>query len=129
MSVRWQFGLLGVVAAFGLAACGGDDGSGDDGEPLGGSLTITGDVVDFQTRMPVTTGASLSAVGLMPPPQVQVQGSSFTLLNVPENSTFQVLANAPPGNRATYSQITVTDSDVDRDAPRSYRLDRTRHAG
>lgn len=96
-----------------LVACGGDDGGGTDG-PLGGSLTVTGDVIDFETNVAITSAASVTTSGLLPAPQVTTQGASFTITGIPENSAFQVLAAAPPTHRATFSAaIIVTDSDVD----------------
>lgn len=109
MSARLIFSLS---TAFALIACGGDDTGGE--VPLGGSLTVTGDIVDFQTGATITTGASVSTSGLLPAPQVTTSGSTFTITEIPENSAFQVLAGAPPTHRATFSAaVVVTNSDVD----------------
>jgi len=95
--------------AFVAIGCGGDDGGGDDG-PLGGSLTVTGDVVDFQTGAAVSTGVSVTASGITPPPMISAQGSMFTITQVPENSVFQVLASAMD-YRATFSQVVEVTTD------------------
>src|SRR5262245_21347873 len=84
--------------ALALAACTDNSGSG----VLGGSLTVSGTVNDFQTSAAVAGAASLSTTGLLPPPRITVQGSEFTLDGVPENSAFQILASVPPTHRATY---------------------------
>ena len=42
-----MFARLWLALAVAVMGCGGDEGGGDD-TPLGGSLTVTGDVVDFQ---------------------------------------------------------------------------------
>ena len=109
MSARFLFGVLAV----GLIACGGDDGSSSDG-PLGGSLMVTGQVVDFQTGAAIASAASVTTSGLLPPPQVTTQGADFTIAGIVENSAFQILASAPPTHRATFSSaVVVTTSDVD----------------
>lgn len=102
-----------LVVAVGLFACG-DDGGTDPGGPLGGSLMVTGDVVDFETGQPVTSAASVTTSGLVPAPQISTLGATFTIDGVPENSAFQILAGAPPTHRSTYSaSVVVTDSDLD----------------
>ena len=102
-----------IMFAFALAACGGDGVEGDDA-PLGGSLTVTGDVVDFGTRAAVAGAASVSTSGLSPAPRITTQGAGFTIEGVPENSAFQILASVPPDHRATFSPaVIVTDTDVD----------------
>jgi len=99
---------LSVVA--GLAACGG--GGGDD-TPLGGALTVTGQVVDFNTGAAVASAASVSTSGLSPAPLITTQGAGFTIDNIPEHSAFNILASAPPTHRATFSPtIEVVDADV-----------------
>lgn len=93
-----------------ISAC--SDNSSSD--VLGGSLTVTGTVVDFQTGAEVTGAASIATTALVPTPQVSVQGAAFTIDGVPENSAFQVLASVPPTHHATYSQvITVVSDPVD----------------
>jgi hypothetical protein len=95
-----------------LVACSGDS-SNDD--VLGGSLTVSGTVHDFQTGAEVTGAASVSTTALDPTPTITVSGASFTIDGVPENSAFQVLASVPTSHRATYSQlIEVIADDLDR---------------
>jgi len=82
-------------------------------DPLGGSLTVKGAVVDFQTGTAIDGSTTVTASGLVPPPRVTSQGASFTIDGVPENSAFQSLASAPPSHRATFSPaVVVTTSDV-----------------
>lgn len=91
-------------------ACGGGDDSGD--APLGGSLTVTGDVVDFQNGAAVGTGVSVTASGITPPPMIAAQGSMFTITEVPEYSVFQILASATD-YRPTFSEvIEVTNQNI-----------------
>ena len=116
MSARW---IIGLSTAFALVswggACGGDDGpGGEEDGPLGGALTVTGEVVDFETGATLASGVSVSTSGLVPAPQVTTTGASFAITGIPENSAFQVLAGAPPTHRGTFStSVVVTDSDLD----------------
>src|SRR5689334_3049119 len=88
--------------------------SNDAQDVLGGSLTVTGTVHDFQTDAAVMGAASVSTTALSPTPKVTVEGAAFTLDGVPENSAFQVLASVPSTHRATYSQlIEVINDDLD----------------
>src|SRR4051812_19048232 len=105
--------LLAILVAVGPTACGfGDDSSGDG--PIGGSLTVVGQVVDFQTGAAVATAASVTTSGLLPAPQITTQGADFTITGIPENSAFTVLASAPPAHRQTFSStVVVTSSDLD----------------
>lgn len=99
-----------VMVTVAVAACGGDD----DVGPLGGSLTVSGDVVDWNTGTSVTGAASVSTSGLIPAPRITTQGASFTIEGIPENSAFQILAGAPPSHRSTFSQaVVVTADDID----------------
>jgi mono/diheme cytochrome c family protein len=82
-------------------------------EPLGGSLTVTGGVVDFQTREAVASGVSVTSSGLTTPPVISVQGSMFTLTDVPEHSIFQLLASASDYSPTFSEVIEVTDHDID----------------
>ncbi len=100
-------GALAAVAA--LPACDFSGSDGDDG-PLGGSFSVTGDVVDFYTREAVA-GASLSTSGLLPPPRVTVAGASFGISDVPANSAFQIAASAPPTYRTTFSASVIVEED------------------
>ena len=96
--------------AVALVACSDNDSSG----VLGGALTVSGSVVDFQSGAEVNGAASVTAIGLAPIPKTTVEGASFTLEAVPENSTFQVLTSVAPTHRSTYSQtIIVINEDLD----------------
>ncbi len=104
--------LISSALAIGMIGC--SFASDDPSDPLGGSLTVTGEVVDFQTQAAITTAASVSTSGLLPAPQVTAHGASFTIEGIPENSTFQILAAAPPDHRGTYSAaVVLTSADLD----------------
>ncbi len=104
--------LLTSALAIGVIAC--SSNRSGPGESIGGSLTVTGEVVDFQTGAAISSAASVSTSGLLPAPRVTSQGVSFTIEGIPENSTFQILAAAPPGHRGTYSAaVVLTSSDLD----------------
>ncbi len=81
---------------------------------LGGSLSVSGTVHDFSSGDEITGAASVSTTALSPLPTVTVEGASFTIDGIPENSVFQILASVPTTHRATNSQvIEVTRSDLD----------------
>lgn len=84
--------------------------------PDAATVTVHGQVVDFQTGMAVDAVTDVTVAGLIPPPQVERQGASFTLTGVPENSAFEVLATAAM-HRPTYSPAVVTTSGIDLKAP------------
>jgi hypothetical protein len=95
-----------------LTACGFSDDP-DTGDPLGGSLTVTGSVTDFETGAAIEGAATVSVSGLLGGQTVSTQGSAFTIDGIPENSAFQILAGAPPSHRSTFSAtVVVTDADV-----------------
>lgn len=107
-----------IIATFGLAAlaaCGFGSGSGDEPEgPLGGSLTVTGEVVDFETGAAISGTATVTTSGLLSAPLVTAQGASFEITGIPENSAFQILAAAPPTHRSTFSStVSVLGADLD----------------
>jgi hypothetical protein len=94
-----------------IAGCG-DDGSSTG--PLGGSLTVTGDVHDFQSGAVLDVTAMVSTTALDPAPTIMTSGAHFTIDGVPENSAFQILATAAPTHHATYSPaIEVISDDID----------------
>lgn len=107
-------GLLCVFVSFAAISCSFSEDEGVDG-PLGGSRTVEGTVVDFETGMPIGGAASISTSGLSPVPKVTAQGASFTITGVPENSAFQVLASAPTTHRSTFSDAIVVEDDDLRD--------------
>jgi hypothetical protein len=81
--------------------------------PSGGVLTVSGQVVDFQTAAPIDGSTSVTISGLVPAPRVTSQGAAFTIQDVPEDSAFQILAAAPPTHRSTFSPaVVVTTSNV-----------------
>jgi len=109
MSARLLALLTCVVAA---TACGTDSSGGDDG-PLGGSRTVTGTVVDFETGTTIAGAASISTSGVVPAPRVTTQGADFTIEGVPDNSTFQILAAVPPTHHSTFGpSVDVLTADI-----------------
>jgi hypothetical protein len=108
MSARWLVLLL----AFAVG-CADDTNGGDDDGPLGGSRTVSGEVVDFETGDPVSGAASVATSGLLPAPGITTQGASFTIVGVPDNSTFQILASVSPTHRATFGpSVDVLSDDL-----------------
>lgn len=100
-----------ILVGIALTAC---DFNSDKSIPLGGALTVSGQVVDFQTGAALSVEASVSTSGLLPPPKVTSQGAGFSIEGIPENSAFQILAGAPPTHRGTFSQVViVTTSDLE----------------
>jgi hypothetical protein len=98
-----------ICLALVLAAC-----SNDGQDVLGGSLTVTGTVHDFQTNELVAGAASVSTTALVPTPKITVEGATFTIDGVPENSAFQILSSVPTTHRPTYSPaIEVIADDLD----------------
>jgi len=71
--------------------------------PLGGSLSVSGTVLDFETNMPVAGTPMVSTTGLNPEPAITMNGADFILTNIPEISAFQILATMPPEYLPTYS--------------------------
>jgi hypothetical protein len=93
-----------------VVGCGSDSGGDDDvSPPLGGARTVRGSVVDFVTGMPVEGATSVSVSGLQPAPRITVQGATYEIADVPENSTFHILAASPPAHRATFSPAVVVE--------------------
>jgi hypothetical protein len=93
-----------------FAACGSDA---QDGV-LGGSLSVSGDVYDFQSGTGVSGDATIATSALVPPPEISTSGASYVIDRVPENSAFQILAAVSGTHRATYNATTeVFDTDVD----------------
>src|SRR4030095_10059402 len=104
--MRW------IVACASLMGCSFTEGTLEP--PLGGSLMVSGQIVDFKSDAPVEGSASISTSGLQPQPTITTNGATFTLDVVPEYSVFHVLASVPPTHRATYSPaIEVTNTDLE----------------
>jgi hypothetical protein len=80
-------------------------------DTLGGSLTVTGSVLDFQTGTEVMGAATIATTALSPLPEITASGAQFTINGVLENSAFQILASVPPTHRSTYSQVIEVVSD------------------
>jgi hypothetical protein len=95
-----------VASALALASgCSfGSDGD-SSGEPDGGSLSVTGTLVDFQSGVAITATAGLSTSGLLPAPELDLDGAAFDVSGIPANSAFQLLTTAPPTYRATFSPV------------------------
>jgi hypothetical protein len=112
-------GLLCVlisIASTASTACGifSSEDTGDDvPEPLGGSRTVEGTVVDFESGQPVAGAASISTSGIVNRElTISAQGAAFTIEGVPENSAFQILASAP-AHKPTFSEaVIVGESDL-----------------
>jgi hypothetical protein len=80
--------------------------------PLGGALTISGEVVDFQTTQPLTTMPTIDVTGV-PGATVTVQDATFTIEDVPDNSSFSIHVTDDPTYAPTYSPaIAVSTSDL-----------------
>ncbi|MCE9579672.1 MAG: hypothetical protein K8W52_41525 [Deltaproteobacteria bacterium] len=82
------------------------------GDP-GDGLSVTGEVVDFATGLPVTGAISVSTRDLSPQPIATIAAPTFVLDGVTPHSVFYALASADD-HRATFSAaITVEDAHVD----------------
>ena len=105
-------GLLCVLVSLTTTSCffTSEDPGDDAVEPLGGSRTVAGTVVDFESGQPIAGAASVSTSGLLPEPTVTPQGAEFTITGVPENSAFQILASAP-AHRPTFSEAVIVGTD------------------
>jgi hypothetical protein len=109
-----------ALALLVFAACGSDA---QDGV-LGGSLSVSGDVYDFQTGAAVSGDVTIETSALIPAPTVTTEGSSYVIDHVPENSAFQILAGVSGTYRPTYNATTeVTNSDLD--GVKSYSVSET----
>src|SRR5262245_58348257 len=79
--------------------------------PLGGSRTLNGTVVDFESNQAIPGVATISTTGLAVVPTITSQGASFTLTGVPDHSVFQVLVAVPPSHRPTFSDAVIVETD------------------
>ncbi|HEY7955763.1 MAG TPA: hypothetical protein VII38_10745 [Polyangia bacterium] len=85
---------------------------GDGGTPLPSLVSVSGDVVDFQTGAPLAS-AQVSTIGVTPAPTVAITTSSFMLTGVEPFSVFYVIASSPPDYPSTYqTALTVNASDL-----------------
>jgi len=103
--------LPGILIPFAAAACDFTIPPQKDGGVTGGTRTIAGTVVDFETGVPIAGVASISTAGLAAAPTITTQGSSFTLSGVPDNSVFQILVSAPLAYRTTFSDAVVVGTE------------------
>jgi hypothetical protein len=94
-------------AALAITACTFQSDSPSGGGPVG----VQGQIVDFQSRAAVAA-SSVTISGLIPEPQVDLRGASFSIGDVPADSAFGVLAAAAM-HRPTYSQVVVASSGLD----------------
>lgn len=86
------------------------DGGTDDAYFAPSALSVSGQVADFETAQTLTSSATMATAALVPPPNVSVQGATFTLDAVPPFSTFFLLAGSPPDHVLTYNApMTVKD--------------------
>lgn len=93
-----------------FAGCGNSSPS----DVLGGSLSVSGDVYDFQSGTVVSGDVVIATSALVPPPTISTEGASYLIDRVPENSAFQILASLSGTHRATYNATTeVFDTDID----------------
>jgi hypothetical protein len=102
-------GLLCVLISFTASSCFFSSEDAGDDEPLGGSRTVEGTVVDFDSDQAISGAASVSTSGLIPEPMITSQGAEFTIKGVPENSAFQILASAP-SYRPTFSAAVIVET-------------------
>lgn len=103
-------GLLYIFVSFAASSCIFTSESPDGVEPLGGSRTVEGTVVDFESGQPIGGAASVATSGLVPEPQITTQGAAFTIRGVPDNSAFQIKASAA-GHQATFSESVLVATD------------------
>jgi len=99
-------GLLCVLISVTASSCIFSSEDPGDDEPLGGSRTVEGTVVDFESGQPISGAASISTSGLLPEPMITTQAATFTIKGVPENSAFQILSTAP-AHRSTFSEAVI----------------------
>jgi len=96
------------AAIVGFMGCGFSNSS---TSPEGGPVAVRGQIVELQSGVAVDPVTSVAVSGLAPTPKVDVQGASFTIDDIPEDSAFGILVAAPT-HRSTYSQVVVTTSDL-----------------
>lgn len=119
-----------AILLFAVAACGDDETSsasgtgGAGGTGTGGAggsggtlviptLRVSGTAVDFEGGAAITGSATVTTVGLTPPPTVSVTGAEFVIEGVAPFSAFHLLSGSPPDYRSTYNVATeVLDVDV-----------------
>ena len=106
-------GTNGAGGAGGTGSGAGAGGSGTGGELVVPTLRISGTAVDFEGGAAITGSATVTTMGLTPPPTVSVTGADFVIEGVAPFSVFHVLSGSPPNYRSTYNVATeVMDVDV-----------------
>jgi len=76
-------------------------------------VSVSGQVLDFDTLMPLAGATSVAASGVSPVPAVSMNGADFVLTNVQPYSVFYLIASSPPDYRSTYNApVSVSASDV-----------------
>ena len=109
------FTSLGAIALF--AACSsGSDTAGPEETPEAIPVSVTGQVVDFESQMPLES-ATVSVGGIIPAPSVEVTGPEFTIRGVPPFSSFHLLVGSPPSHVSTYNAATVVEDEDVQAAP------------
>jgi hypothetical protein len=77
------------------------------------ALNVSGSLLEFDTQQPLAGSGTMATAALVPSPDVTVSGSSFSLANVPPDSTFFLIAGSPPDHVLTYNApTTVTNMDI-----------------
>lgn len=114
---------MGEVVLALVAGCVGTPGSGlpdDPGDtdqgtgPVG--VTVSGNVRDLETEVPVMGSASILVDGVVPAPSVTVSGGAFLIEGIPANSVINLLVAAPPTHRSTYNPaVPIAESDLELD--------------
>jgi hypothetical protein len=91
---------------------GGGTTTGGGGGPVVPMISVSGDVVDFTSQMPLQA-AQVTAAGVTPVPQVAMMGGQFLLTNVQPFSVFYLTAsNAPDYLYTNEAALKVDGSDV-----------------
>ncbi|HXU71786.1 MAG TPA: hypothetical protein VN947_20775 [Polyangia bacterium] len=119
--MRYFVFVLGFLLAAGCSHQTTGSGSSNDptGDPTNGgsgaptvpfapsSLEVSGQVIDFETQVPLGGTMTMATAALAPPPTVTISGPSFTLDNVPPFSVFYLIAASPPDHHLTYNSPTT----------------------
>lgn len=110
-AIRTSCALLTSILAIGCFGCGDDDA---DSTPVGDEpvyAKVAGSITNFATQAPVGDVVALEASGVIPAPTVLVTGNTFTIVNIPTHSIFDVTAGGA-GYKTTQNRIEVLDSDI-----------------
>jgi hypothetical protein len=114
----------GAGGAGGSGGGGGSSGGGQDMGPSDGgtvpdgyfapsSLTVSGQIDDFETAQPLGGPGTMTTAALTPPPSSSVSGATFTITSIPPFSSFFLIAGGPPDHVPTYNPpVTITNHDL-----------------